>query len=394
MRIIDCLLVLPLLLLASKAAHAQDELYLPKDVKKGKITEISPVAVKYQNQSNAAGYLVSNDKILFLINSRGDFLLPSQINKDSIYSRQRIAHFIAADTSYARGDQLFLSPDTRIEGVISKEDNNFFYLSDTGKVDKKNLVAVIYSNGAHKFYGPADKVAAVLEHFLHPPVYPAPTPVSAPSSLAAGTGNMAETGAAGSSDPPAPATVLKVSPASNDSAAAVIFAKLAPNVNKREFEEKATKKTEKLTEYLKILCDKTAPAEACNKAIDQAVTLFVNEEAKIMVSSLKSNTIPQYKIRNYLMRLKLVKYDRIEVEWTNVQYVSDLRKGDDGNFYGLVQFEQKFSGYKDGKLVYQDITVKRAEVILKTYEKSVEGTTQTLWDVLLGNVGVKSIQSL
>jgi len=383
-------------MLASEAAHSQDELYLPKDVKKGKVTEISPIAVKYQNQKNAAEYLVSNDKILFMINSRGDFLLPSQLTKDSFYSQQRIAHFIAADTSYSRGDQLFLSPDTRLEGVISKEDNNFFYLSDTGKVDKKNLVAVIYTSGAHKIYGPADKVAAVLEHFRHLPVYP--PPLSSLSSLAAGmdnsTGNKTETGATGSNDSPAPATVLKVSPASNDSAAAAIFAKLAPNVNKKEFEEKATRKTEKLTEYLKILCDKTAPAEACNKAIDQAVTLFVNEEAKIMVSSLKSNTIPQYKIRNYLMRLKLVKYDRIEVEWTNVQYVSDLRKGDDGNFYGLVQFEQKFSGYKDGKLVYQDITVKRAEVILKTYEKSVEGTTQTLWDVLLGNVGVKSIQSL
>ena len=40
----------------------------------------------------------------------------------------------------------------------------------------------------------------------------------------------------------------------------------------------------------------------------------------------------------------MVQYDNIEIEWTNVQYVRDVKRGVDGNFYGVVSFEQVFRG--------------------------------------------------
>ncbi|HWY33380.1 MAG TPA: hypothetical protein VNX68_01960, partial [Nitrosopumilaceae archaeon] len=57
-------------------------------------------------------------------------------------------------------------------------------------------------------------------------------------------------------------------------------------------------------------------------------------------------------------------------------------------FYGVVTFEQEFRGYRDNQLVYSDITRKNTNVILKTYNKNYEGTTKTIWDVLLSDIGV------
>ncbi|MEP6750492.1 MAG: hypothetical protein ABJB86_22335, partial [Bacteroidota bacterium] len=100
------------------------------------------------------------------------------------------------------------------------------------------------------------------------------------------------------------------------------------------------------------------------------------------------------KIRAYLKAIKLYNYDKVEIEWTKLQYVSNLKKAPDGNYYGTISFEQVFRGYLDGKVVYEDLTVKTGEVILKSYEKMVNGVSQDEWEVLLGDISVKTTKSL
>src|SRR5262249_55573905 len=129
---------------------------------------------------------------------------------------------------------------------------------------------------------------------------------------------------------------------------------LLGSVTRKEFEEKAEKKTAQFTDYLKVLCDKSAGYEELDKAVLQGVTRFVNEEGTVEVSSNNRNAVLRLKIRDYLKRVKQIQYDRVEVKWTHVQYVSDLKPGPDGNLYGTVSFEQEFRGYRDGKLVYSD----------------------------------------
>ncbi|HXB05814.1 MAG TPA: hypothetical protein VNW04_01825, partial [Puia sp.] len=163
---------------------------------------------------------------------------------------------------------------------------------------------------------------------------------------------------------------------------------LLGNVRPEEFTEKAEKKTVELTGYLTILCDKKATPEDLDKAVTQAMTLFINDSAAVEVSSANRNTISRRLVKDYLHHLKLIQYDKIEVKWTHVQYVSDLKPGPDGRLYGTVSFEQEFKGYKDGRLVYSDVTIKHATVILVTYQKVTEGATQRLWDVRLGDIGV------
>ena len=71
-----------------------------------------------------------------------------------------------------------------------------------------------------------------------------------------------------------------------------------------------------------------------------------------------------------------------------MDYVSNIRKGADGRYYGLVSFEQTFRAYRDGHMVYVDETKKTTEVQLVVYDKNLRGNTIQQWDVLLSDVEV------
>ncbi|HTI09968.1 MAG TPA: hypothetical protein VL832_15480 [Puia sp.] len=388
------LLLFTSVFLCSTAIYCQDKIYLQNSIIQGKITEITPTELKYLPlEKSGTALMLPLSKALILVNGRGMVLVPAKEDPGNPSMKDLVAGFLSPDSNHIAKDQLFTMPRNKVEGTITKEDKYAIYLSDGTKVDKKSLVALIYSNGQSMIYGPTDQAAVLLGSFQEeavrahasaaPPVSAAATPAdisSAPTPVTAG--------------PPAADTTLVAQKAAADSAQALTFATLAKGVSKKEFEEKAEKKTTQFTEYLKILCDKTAGFEELNKAIAQTLTLFVNENAIIETSSNNRNNVSSLKIRDYLLKVKKLQYDKIEIEWTHVQYVSDLKPGPDGNFYGVVSFEQVFRGYRDGKLVYSDITRKNATVVLKTYQKSIEGSTTSVWDVLLSDVGVISTKAL
>ena len=163
------------------------------------------------------------------------------------------------------------------------------------------------------------------------------------------------------------------------------------SVDKEEFKEKALSRTKELENYLHFIAGKQTDKFKANEAIESAVKLFLSEDNIVQVSS-KDKTgnavIFKRKIREYLTRLKLLKYDKVRISWSDISYVSDIRMGTDGNYYGVIVIKQKFEGYIDGELKYTDVTTKKMTVILKTYDKYVAGEKQTLWDVFLGDIGV------
>lgn len=160
------------------------------------------------------------------------------------------------------------------------------------------------------------------------------------------------------------------------------------DIDLETYSNRALEKTETLGQYFALIADKETPWQEANDAIDLAVGLFIGEESAVEVSSASSTTKKRYPIRRYLERMKLLKYDQIEIEWSDISYVSKLRKGVDGNYYGVVSFVQRFAGYREGKLVYSDYTRKSIEVILKGYTKFVGGTYKEEWDVFLSDIGV------
>jgi len=157
-----------------------------------------------------------------------------------------------------------------------------------------------------------------------------------------------------------------------------------------EYSNKALVKVEELGGYLTEIADKSTPFEETNKVIDLACDLFVNkgENSRIEISKVSSKKRDKYLIRAYLNKLKITKYDKVKIEWANIQYVSELRKGADGNYYGVVTFEQTFEGLIENKVVYKDVTKKNVEVVVKAYSKAVDGETKEVWDAFLSDIGV------
>ena len=162
---------------------------------------------------------------------------------------------------------------------------------------------------------------------------------------------------------------------------------LLPGVSCAQYKAKVLKKVADLEQYLKTVVDKAARNR--EKSIDLACRLFVNEQAVVYTSNMEGARRGR-PIRRYLEGLMYLNYDHVEVEWTNIQYVSGLRKGPDGRFFGTVQIEQRFEGYLDGRLVYGDVTEKNITVVLEAYEVvDPQGNANTRWDVFLSDIGVE-----
>ncbi len=74
-----------------------------------------------------------------------------------------------------------------------------------------------------------------------------------------------------------------------------------------------------------------------------------------------------------------------------MSYISNFEQGADGNYYAVVRIYQKFQGYQDGKIVYQDITSKDIEVCLQWREDPI--LKEYNWILRLGNMNIKETKT-
>ena len=173
------------------------------------------------------------------------------------------------------------------------------------------------------------------------------------------------------------------------------FAGMALAQDELSFERKqaidslALEKVRDLSKYIKIAGSKETPFSEANRVIDRAEELFMSD-AEIGVSSLSSNQITYYRVRKYFEHLMRLNYDRVEIEWYNIEYVSDLQRQPDGTYVGVITIFQTFRGYNaEGNLEYKDTTKKDITVYVKRKETQIGGRTIGFWDVLLGDMRVK-----
>ena len=158
---------------------------------------------------------------------------------------------------------------------------------------------------------------------------------------------------------------------------------------KQAIDSLALEKVRDLSKYIKIVGSKETPFSEANRVIDRAEELFMSD-AEIGVSSLGSNKITYYRVRNYFEHLMRLNYDRVEIEWYNIEYVSDLQRQPDGTYVGVITIFQTFRGYDtEGNLTYKDTTKKDITVYVKRKETQIGGRTIGFWDVLLGDMRVK-----
>ena len=151
----------------------------------------------------------------------------------------------------------------------------------------------------------------------------------------------------------------------------------------------ALEKVRDLSKYISIVGSKTTPWSEANRVIDRAEELFM-QGAEMGVSSIYQPDILYFKVRQYLERLMRLNYDRVEIVWYKIEYVSDLQRQPDGTYVGVITIFQKFQGFDaEGKLVYEDTTKKDITVYVKRKETQIGGRLIGFWDVLLGDIRVK-----
>jgi hypothetical protein len=154
------------------------------------------------------------------------------------------------------------------------------------------------------------------------------------------------------------------------------------------FQSKGLGKVKQLTEYLNKIVNKSLPSSTAQTTIDNALLLFDSENHTVEVSSLSRPDKSRFPVRTYLNRLRMLNYQKVVIEGASFTYVSAFRKGPDGNYYGVARFRQSFTGYRDDKPVYSDVTTKTVAVVLKPYQKAMDGELVENWDVFLGDISV------
>ena len=337
-------------------ASAQDVLYFRNETKKvGKISEISKDKLNFQESPDARVEKIAKGELVLVLFENGSYLT---------FPTEYKGLEGPPDSRHAE-DWLVTKDLNLVPCVVQNADGTPILVSAMGDSSKKDysipkdmLLAILFANGNKQLLG--TKPAIIAEALKK-------------KNVVLPTSFLGE---------------FEVKPVEKKKK------ELGPELDldqasQEQFKQKSLQKTDDLGKYLNLIANKSTESAVANKAVDQAVALFMGEESTVETTKPNGDK-DQQPIRAYLNKLKLLKYSKVLIEWTDISYVSNLRKGPDGYYYGIISLQQKFSGFIDNKLVYSDVTKKNVEVVLKTYKKEVEGESVELWDVFLNNVGISA----
>ncbi|GAB4025610.1 hypothetical protein [Spirosoma koreense] len=382
------LFIYALIGLVNLPALAQDVVYLNDQTNvTGTLAEITPekVSLRVAKGESMIKFSYGADKVAAVVNQRGRFLCLSQLQALPADERDRLISQFMTGTSLPKYDIIVQAiPPGVIYGKVAYAQGDVVnYTTVDGaasSLPKSDLVGIFYQTGKHELFTDAtflcDKNIVVNEP--GPAAAPAPTAPTAPEPKA---DELAKTENHEKQPKPASATAEK------------------PNVlqlTDTQYEEYRSQALERVQEFavmLGVIADKTVEAGQKDKAINQVLKMF-KPDAVIQVSSMvRGGQANTYKIKDYLIRLKLIPYKNVSLEWSDIQYVQELTQKDDGNYYGKIKGEQRFTGLNSkDEVQYSDITQKDVDVMLTPYKKKKEGQDESKWAVLLGNVGVMATQ--
>ena len=150
----------------------------------------------------------------------------------------------------------------------------------------------------------------------------------------------------------------------------------------------ALEKVRDLSKYISIIGNKSTPWSEASRVIDRATELFV-EDSEIGVSSLNRKEILSFPVKKYFLRLAALNYDKVNITWFQIQYISDLELQPDGRYVGVITIYQRFEGESADGLKYMDTTKKDITIFVERKQTQIGGRVIDFWDVLLGDIRVK-----
>ena len=149
----------------------------------------------------------------------------------------------------------------------------------------------------------------------------------------------------------------------------------------------ALEKIKDLGEYISIIGSKETSFSKANRVINRAMELFA-EGSEIAVSSVNKKQVTNFPLRDYFERLMALNYDKVNIDWYDIHYISNLELLSNGIYVGVVTIYQRFEAERGDKLVYKDTTKKDITIFVKKKEIVVAGDQVDFWDVLLGDIMV------
>ena len=156
---------------------------------------------------------------------------------------------------------------------------------------------------------------------------------------------------------------------------------------KQAIDSLALEKVRDLSKYISIIGNKKTAYSEANRVIDRAEELFA-PESEMGVSSLNKKEVSYFKVRKYFERLMALNYDRVNISWYNIHYISDLQRQPDGRYVGVVTVYQRFEGQSDDGMKYKDTTKKDITIYVDRKKTQIQGREIEFWDVLLGDIRV------
>ncbi|MEM8894220.1 MAG: hypothetical protein AAGC88_06565 [Bacteroidota bacterium] len=162
--------------------------------------------------------------------------------------------------------------------------------------------------------------------------------------------------------------------------------KLSPQ-RKQAIDSLALEKVRDLSKYISIIGSKDTPYSEATRVMDRAEELFA-PDSEMGVSSLNSDEINYYKVREYFERLIALNYDKVKISWYDIHYISDLEPQPDGKFVGVITIYQRFEGSTDDGFTYKDTTKKDITIYVERKKTQISGRTIQFWDVMLGDIRV------
>lgn len=156
-------------------------------------------------------------------------------------------------------------------------------------------------------------------------------------------------------------------------------------------------KVDKFMELCGFLCNKSHMPPSKASAIDLGIKILFEgkEDVIVQTTSVRNPEPVQRGIRDYLNRLTLLKYKRVEMKTSSIRFITKLIPTTNPDYYeGTVVVVQDFSGFVDYNiLAYADKTEKAIKIIVKLFTDYEGGKLVNNFEVYLGNISVLNVPS-
>ncbi|MBN1185810.1 MAG: hypothetical protein JXB49_26245 [Bacteroidales bacterium] len=152
------------------------------------------------------------------------------------------------------------------------------------------------------------------------------------------------------------------------------------------FIKKTSQKIDEFQEYIIILASKEETRERKDMSEKAALKLFYPGAIIKITTTDKQGSKKEVvrTIAEYLYRLKILPFKKVNIDFYDIAYVTTFKKGPDGKYYGTATIFQKFTGFQGDNMVYESVTKKEIEVILENVEDEFYGEKR--WKIFLGDI--------